>query len=311
MISREYKLEGSDGNPFHVYEWLPDNQGAVKCVLQIAHGMAEHAGRYSDFAYFMTEHGTAVFANDHRGHGKTAGTLENVGYIGEKNGWDNMVSDMYVLNRHISEKMAGILVFMLGHSMGSFLTRKFIIGYGSSLKGAVLSGTSGNPGLLGKIGIGLTNLLMLIYPARSESKLMDNLSFGAFNKPFKPNRTKFDWLSRDKEQVDKYVQDLFCGTVFSLGFFNEMLKGLLFVSHEKNIAKTPLNLPVLLLSGEKDPVGKNGYGVEEVYRKFKKVGMQNLSIKLFIDGRHEMLNETNRNEVYTYILDWISKCMKN
>ena len=135
---------------------------------------------------------------------------------------------------------------------------------------------------------------------------MNNMTFGAFNKPFRPNRTKFDWLSRDDEQVDKYVADPFCGGVFSIGFFNDMLKGVLFVSKQKNINKTPKDLPVLIFSGDKDPVGNNGKGVTEVYKKFKKAGVKNLSLKLFTDGRHEMLNETNKNEVYQFVLNWLN-----
>jgi alpha-beta hydrolase superfamily lysophospholipase len=136
---------------------------------------------------------------------------------------------------------------------------------------------------------------------------MDKLSFGAFNNAFKPNRTKFDWLSRDNEQVDKYVNDPFCGSIFSVKFFNDMLKGLLFINKQSNIDKVAEDLSILLFSGDKDPVGNNGKGVTEVYNKFKIAGVINLTINLFTDGRHEMLNEVNRHDVYQFILEWLNK----
>lgn len=307
MKSTEYKLKSSDGTEIQIYEWLPDNSENLKGIVQIAHGMAEHAGRYSDFANFLCSNNFAVYANDHRGHGKTAGNLENVGFLAPKNGWDKIVNDFRLLSVHIKEKYAETPLFAFGHSMGSFIVRKYLLDPGIKLQGVILSGTGGNPGILGKVGVFITHLMMLFNPAKSPSPFMDKLSFGAFNKPFKPNRTKFDWLSRDTEQVDKYVADPFCGSIFSIGFFNDMLNGLLYVSSRKNIDKTPEDLPVLIFSGDKDPVGNNGKGVTEVYNKFKKAGVKNLSLKLFSEGRHEMLNETNRADVYQFILNWLLK----
>jgi len=307
MKSDEFKLTTPDGLEVHVYEWLPDDPSRIKAVIQIAHGMAEHAGRYRDFAKFLTENGFAVYANDHRGHGKTAGDLDKVGFLAPSNGWGKLVSDFRQLSLHIKEKFNDKPLYVFGHSMGSFLVRQYILDPQVKIHGAIISGTGDDPGALGQIGVLLTRIMKLFYSAKSPSPFMDKLSFGAFNKPFSPNRTKFDWLSRDNEQVDKYVADPYCGEVFSIGFFSDMLNGLLFVSNQKNIDTTPNDLPLLIFSGHDDPVGDNGKGVTAVYNRYKKAGVKNLSIKLFTGGRHEMLNEINKSEVYLLVKDWMTK----
>ncbi len=307
MKASEFKLKMHDGVEIQVYEWIPDKENTIKGIVQIVHGLAEHAKRYSDFARFLTENGYAVFANDHRGHGKTAGDLKNIGYFGPKNGWTNLVSDIKVLSVHARGKYPNKGFFIMGHSFGSFLSRNVVLDPAYRISGAIFSGTAGHPGILGYVGIMLTKLLMYIYPKNSPSVLLNTLSFGAYNKPFKPNRTSYDWLSRDSEEVDKYVQDQYCGNIFSISAFNEIAKGLLFINQQTNINKTPEELSVLFLSGAKDPVGNFGKGVNEVYEKFIKAGIKNISLKIFPDGRHEMLNEINKSEVYQFILNWLNK----
>ena len=307
MQTTEYKLKSTDGIDIQIYEWLPDHPENIKAVIQIAHGMAEHAGRYHNFAEFLVSHNYAVYANDHRGHGKTAGKVENVGFLAQKNGWNLIVSDFRKISQHIKAKYHDKSLFVFGHSMGSFVVRDFIIHPETKINGVILSGTGGSPGFLGRIGKLITRLIMLFYPPNSASPFMDKLSFGKFNNAFKPNRTKFDWLSRDTAQVDKYVEDPFCGTIFSISFFKDLLTGLLYINNQKNINKVAEDLAVLFFSGEKDPVGNFGKGVTEVNNKFKKAGIKNLSMNLFSEGRHEMLNETNNQEVYQFILEWLEK----
>ena len=305
MKSDEFKLKAADGAEIHVYEWLPDDSGEIIGLVQLAHGMAEHAGRFKDFARFLTLNNYAVYANDHRGHGKTAGSLDKVGFLAPENGWDKVVSDFKLLSLYIKEKNKDKELYIFGHSGGSFIVRKLILDPGTKLQGVIISGTGGDPGMLGVMGVLITRVMMIFYPANSPSPLMDTLTFGSFNKQFKPNRTKFDWLSHDNEQVDKYVADPYCGGVFSIGYFNDLARAVLFVNKQKNINKTPKDLPVLIFSGENDPVGNNGKGVKEVYHKFRRAGVRNIVLKLFDNGRHEMLNEINKNEVYQFILDWI------
>ena len=305
MKTSEFKIRVSENIEIHVYEWLPDTE--PKAILQIAHGMAEHAARYANFAEFLTNNGYAVYANDHRGHGKTAGNVEKLGFFAEKDGWSFVMHDMYKLTLEIKKRNPDKAVFLFGHSMGSFLSRYYITQYASDIKGVILSGTGGHPGILGNIGVFITKMLIAFYGKKAQSPLMSKLSFGEFNKVFKPNRTEYDWLSRDDAQVDKYVADPFCGTVFTTGFYKDMLKGLLDVSTQKSIDEIPENLPIYLFSGNNDPVGENGKGVKEVYEKYKKAGIKNVSIKLYENARHETLNETNNDEVYNDILKWLNE----
>ncbi len=307
MNKSEYQLKAQDGKQIHVYEWLPDDPAEVKACVQIAHGMAEHAKRYEDFALFLNKNGFAVYANDHRGHGKTAGSVENLGYFAEEKGFEKVVEDMRVLTGKIQSEFPGKPVFLLGHSMGSFLSRSYAIEDASKINGLILSGTTGDPGLLGKVGVMLSNLISNIYGDKSPTPLMTKLSFGAYNKQFKPNRTEFDWLSRDEEQVDKYVNDPYCGTVFTAGFYRDMLGGLLYVNQKPAIAKMRKDLPVLLVAGDKDPVSENGKRVKEVFEKMKSAGVHNVELKLYPDARHEILNEINKEEVYNDILSWMNK----
>ncbi len=307
MITSEFKLTVEQNLDMQVYSWLPEKDVSLKGIVQIAHGMAEHAKRYEEFASYLTKNGYAVYANDHRGHGKTAGSVENLGFFSKENGWKKVVNDLKLLNQHIKKKHNTIPLFVLGHSMGSFLTRQYLMDPKIKLHGALLSGTANHPGVLGKVGLFLTKLLLLFNNPKSPSSLMDSLSFKAYNKAFKPNRTSFDWLSKDEKKVDEYVSDSYCGTIFSVQFYNDLLKGLLYISDIKNIKKTNQNIPILVFSGANDPVGENGKGVQKFYTKLKTAGIKDITLKLFEDGRHEMLNETNRKEVYAYILQWLNK----
>jgi len=264
-MSKEYKIKTTDNQEIQVYEWIPQDEQSVKAVLQIAHGMAEHAARYENFALFLNKNGYAVFANDHKGHGKTAGSVENLGYFADKNGFELVVNDMNSLTDKINERFPGKPVFLLGHSMGSFLSRYYSIKNASKLKGLILSGTAGHPGMLGKVGKMLSSVIMAFTGKRSQTPLMTKMSFGAFNNEFKPNRTEFDWLSRDNQNVDKYINDPFCGTIFTIGFYNDLLGGLLHVNNQAIINEISTELPVYLIAGDKDPVSKNGKGVTEVY----------------------------------------------
>jgi alpha-beta hydrolase superfamily lysophospholipase len=307
MRSNEYKLTITEDFEIQIYEWLPDEAAKIKGVLQISHGMAEHAKRYKDFATFLTQNNYAVYANDHRGHGKTAGKVENVGFFAERNGWEKVVDDLKALSKHIKEKHPEAPFFVFGHSMGSFLMRDYVQNPPFKINGAIFSGTAGNPGIVGKVGVFITKLLLLFNSPQKPSKLMNTLSFGAYNNKFKPNRTSFDWLSRDNEQVDKYINDDYCGTNFSIKFYNDLLKGLLTINKQSTMNLVAEDLPILLFSGDMDPVGDFGKGVKEVYNKYKKAGVKNVTIKLFDQGRHEMLNEINKEEVYILILDWLNK----
>lgn len=307
MKSETFTFKSSDDVSIFVYRWLPDDVSAVKGAVQIAHGMAEHAARYGRFAEALTKAGYAVYANDHRGHGKTAGSLENVGYFADENGWKKVVNDIHALTGIIKKDFSGKPVFLFGHSMGSFLSRNYAMLYGKEVSGVVLSGTGGDPGAIGKAGLFIAKIEAGIRGKKAKSETMNKLSFGAFNNALKPNRTDYDWLSRDNAEVDKYINDPWCGTVFTAGFFCDMLGGIGYINKKENIAKIPKNLPIYIFSGSKDPVGANTKGVTQVYEALKKAGVSDMTLKFYADGRHEMLNEINRDEVFSEVIDWLNK----
>lgn len=300
-------MECAENASIHVMKWTMDETSEIRAILQIAHGMAEHAERYDHFASFMRDNGILCYANDHRGHGKTASTIQDIGFFADNNGWQLVVQDMVALTREIKKEHPGIPVIIMGHSMGSFLLRNYLYLFGNEINGAILSGTSGNPGLLGVIGKWVAKIEGMVRGKKNPSHLMNFLSFSSFNKQFKPNRTEFDWLSRDDSSVDQYIKDPLCGGVFSISFFNDLLQGILDINKQENIEKMPKDLPVFFFSGDNDPVGNNGKGVLEIYNTFKSSGMADVSIKLYEDARHETLNEINKDDVYADILYWLNQ----
>ncbi len=203
MKKDTFSFKAADGLQIFTYRWKPDNTADIKGAIQIAHGMAEHAARYERFADALTKAGYVVYANDHRGHGKTAGSVEKLGYFADEMGWEKVVVDMHTLTGIIKKENPKKPVFLFAHSMGSFLSRYYSMHYGSELSGFVISGTAGDPGALGKVGMLVALIEAKIRGKKAQSKLLDKLSFGAFNNAFKPNRTAFDWLSRDNAEVDK------------------------------------------------------------------------------------------------------------
>jgi len=307
MKSETFTFKASDGVQIFTYKWIPDDASVVKGAVQIAHGMAEHAARYERFAEALTKAGYAVYANDHRGHGKTAGSQEEIGYFADENGWGKVVEDMHTLTGIIKKEFPKKPIFLFGHSMGSFLSRHYSMLYANELSGLVISGTGGDPGIIGKIGLLIAKMDARIHGKKAKSEIMNKLSFGAFNGAFKPNRTDYDWLSRDNAEVDKYISDPLCGTVFTAGFFCDMLGGIGYINKKENIAKIPKNLPIHIFSGAKDPVGASTKGVTRVFKALKSAGIGDLTLKFYKDGRHEMLNEINQDEVFNDVIAWTNK----
>ncbi|MGH4124083.1 MAG: lysophospholipase [Clostridium sp.] len=305
MKAENFKIKDKGDLEIFVYKWLPDENIKVKGVVQIAHGMAETAARYEGFARALTNDGFIVYANDHRGHGKTAGQVSKLGDLGE-DGFNSMVENMHGLNERIREENNNLPMFLFGHSMGSFLTQRYICLYGGDLKGAIISGSCGKQGITVDIARLIAKREIKKIGRIGKSNKLDKLSFGNYNNSFKPNRTAFDWLSRDNKQVDKYIGDPFCGTVFTAGFFYDFLGGLKSIADPREIKNVPKNLPIYIFSGDKDPVGKNGKGVLKLVNTYKEHGMVDLTYKLYKDGRHEMLNEINKEEVIEDVIKWLN-----
>jgi len=305
MKLENFKFKDKGDLEVFVYKWLPDTNVQIKGVVMIAHGMAETAERYESFAKSLTDNGFIVYANDHRGHGKTAGTVEKLGDLGD-DGFNSMVEDTHELKKRIKEENMDLPIFLFGHSMGSFLAQRYICLYGNELKGVIITGTCGAQGIILDIGRIIAKGEIKKIGRSGKSNKLAKLIFGSNNNSFKPNRTDFDWLSRDNKEVDKYIDDPFCGTVFTAGFFYDFLGGLKSIENHREIKNVTKDLPIYIFGGDKDPVGKNGKGLLRLVKTYKKHGIKDLTYKFYKDGRHEMLNETNKEEVTSDVIKWLN-----
>ena len=300
---REFSYPSSDGShTVHAMEWLP--QGQPRAVVQIVHGVAEYVGRYDHVARFLTERGFLVCGEDHLGHGKTVDDGK-YGYFSPRGGWDLVARDIRRLRELQGEKYPGVPYVMLGHSIGSFLTRTYLIRWPGTVDGAVLSGTGQEPAPLVALGKALAGGLCLLRGGDYVSPLVNAMSLGAYNKKFAPNRTGADWISRDEAVVDAYLKDPLCTFMPTVAMFRDMMGGLQYIADRNNLARMDKETPVYFLSGDRDPVGAMGKGVEKVVRMFRKAGCRDVSVKLYPEGRHEMFNELNRDEVMADLLAWL------
>jgi alpha-beta hydrolase superfamily lysophospholipase len=302
-LRENFTFTNKDGININVYKWTP--AGKIKGVIQVAHGMSEKALRYGYLADKLTEAGFVVYANDHRGHGKSAGSLLELGYISDKDGFQDMVDDMRQLTAIIMMENPQSKIILLGHSMGSFLTQRYIQLYGKDLSGVILSGTNGKQKPTINLGILLSKAIMTFKDRRYKSKLIDNLAFGSYNKKIKPALTKFDWLSRDKEEVKKYIDDPYCGTIFPVSFFYDLFNGMKTIHKEEYLKLIPKDLPIYIFGGNADPVGNYGDGIINLYKTYKSQSIKTLSYKLYTGGRHEMFNELNKDEVIKDTIEWM------
>jgi alpha-beta hydrolase superfamily lysophospholipase len=303
LKAEHFTIKNKEGQPLFVYKWLPEKVEA-RGIVQIAHGMAEHAGRYERFADLLTSHGYIVYANDHRGHGRTAGDLKNVGYLG-RDGFSGMVLDMKYLSEHIRGENLDLPLILFGHSMGSFLAQAYIQKWGQDLDGLILSGSNGQRGLDLKLGIIIARIQNFLLGEKRPSRLLNRLSFGAYNASFKPVRTPFDWLSTDTKEVDKYIKDPYCGGVFTTSFFLDFFLFLDQLYDREQASKIAKDLPIYIISGAMDPVGEEGKGVQRLIDFYKELGLRCVSSRLYLGARHELVNEVNRDEVMSDILNWL------
>jgi len=307
MRDQPFTFTTSDGHELFVHRWLPDGAVKTKAVVHLAHGMAEHAGRYARLAEALTAKGYAVYANDHRGHGKTAKTDEELGYFGPEKTFENVVRDITELVALEKKENPGLPVILFGHSMGSFMAQKFLIDHGRMIQGAVLSGTNGKPNLLASAGRLIARIEQRRLGPRGRSKLIDALSFGQFNKRFGRTRTAFDWLSRDPVEVDKYIADPRCGFICTTSLWVDLLDTLEVIARPESQAKIPKDVPVYVFSGTRDAAGDDTKNVEQLLSAYRRAGIQSVTHRFYPDGRHEMLNETNRGDVTRDLLAWLDR----
>ena len=284
--------------------WRPE--GAPRAVVQLVHGMAEHMDRYDPVARRLNRAGLAVIGHTHLGHGPRA---QRQGYFADHDGWQRLIDDVHRLRGIAQEQFPGLPYLMLGHSMGSFVTRCYLQEHGEGLAGAMLSGTGHFDRKTVTEALAAANLVCLFGGARKPSALIDRLAFGGYNKPFAPCRTDFDWLSRADAEVDKYVADPYCGFLFTGSGYRELFRGLKRLTDLEALRRMPKELPLLLFSGDSDPVGGMGRGVEQVAREMRDAGMEHVEVRLYPGGRHEILNETNRDEVVRDVIIFAEQCL--
>lgn len=303
---QDFYFQSSTGRTsIHALKCVPDSK--PRAVVQIAHGIAEHIDRYRPFMEFLADNGFVVAGNDHLGHGKSIRVPEEQGFFAEKDGWWRVVDDMDKLHDIMSNEYPELPYVLFGHSMGSFLTRTYLIKHPDKYDGVILSGTGHQSPALVLGGNAAASVMAKLNGAMGDGAKLDSLAFGTYLNKIENPRTKFDWLSRDTEQVDKYIADPLCGFVGKIGLYRDMMQGIKFITDKENIAQMNKEKPVYFMSGDGDPVGDYGKGVERAYKAFCDAGLHDVFMRLYPGGRHEMLNETNKEQVYQDILSWLNE----
>ena len=302
----DFTFPSSTGkNTIHARLCMPD--GEPRGIIQIAHGIAEYIDRYDPFMQFLAENGFIAVGNDHLGHGKSIASAEEQGIFAEEEGWSYVLKDMDALHDRMHAQYPDLPYIFFGHSMGSFLTRNYIIDHPDKPDLAIICGTGHQPKLMVWGGYTMARHYVRKDGPRGDGTKLNNIAFGSYNKGYDSVRTDFDWLNRDATKVDEYISVPLCGFVASVSLFRDMMGGIKYISDPKNIAKMNKDTPILFIAGGADPVGENGKGVERAYKAFCKAGMRDVFMRIYPDARHEILNELNHEEVFRDVLNWINE----
>ena len=305
MRKEEFYFDSRDGqSKIHAVRYTPETAEIVG-VVQIVHGMAEYVERYEEFAKFLTKRGFVVTGDDHLGHGKTVPQGGVYGYFCEQDPATVVVRDVHRLKKMTQKLYPDVPYIIVGHSMGSFILRNYLCRYGTGISGAVIMGTGMQPPAIIKISKSVTAIQKLLCGSKHVGKFIDKMAFGSYNKRFAPNRTAVDWLCGNEVEVDRYVADPLCGFVFTINGFRTLFELIDRIQKKENLEKVPKNLPVFMVSGADDPVGDYGKGVQRAYDSLKEAGLEHMQLKLYEKGRHELLNEVNRDVVMQDIYNWI------
>ena len=307
MVEKEeFYLNSTNGvTKLHVILWHPLEE--IRAIVQISHGMCEYVDRYDRLATFLAQHGMMVIGNDHLGHGETAKSEEELGYFPKAKGSETVVDDLYKVTKSIRARYPRIPYFLLGHSMGSFMARRYLMTYGSQLDGAILMGTGSQPPALLSAAKTTANSLSVVRGEHHRSQLMMKMAFGSYNKQYPSVRTEYDWLSRNDANVDTYLEDPYCGFMFTLNGYKVLFDVLSFIQEPANISKLPKEVPLLFVAGSDDPVGHFGKDVPEICRIYREAGVKNVEMKIYPGDRHEILNELDYEQVQMDILSFIEK----
>lgn len=302
----EFHFKSStDVNDIYCRVCTPDTE--PRAVIQIAHGVADHISRYDHMAMFFAERGFVVAGNDHLGHGHNIKSPVDEGFFATNNGWNHVVEDMDRLRNILKEQYPYIPHILLGHSMGSFLVRTYIIKHPGKYDAAVLSGTGHQPRAMVLAGYATAAAAVKLNGALAEGRILNDIAFGSYNSRIENCRTSFDWISSVPEEVDKYIADPWCGFVGKMALYRDMMYGIKFITDTKNLAKMSKDQPIYIYSGDADPVGEYGKGVERFYRALCKAGCRDVFLKLYPNGRHEMHNEYNKEQVFEDLFNWLKQ----
>ena len=299
-----FKIETADHTEVQAYSWLTEKPVAI---LQISHGMMEHARRYDHFARWLNEHRIAVYANDHIGHGLTAKTSSDLGHFPRKDDWQRSIEILHSLTKKIRADHPGIPVFLLGQSMGSVMVQTFMIQHGREADGYILSGPVRQSVIMANVSLLISGTISFFFGPADRSKLLIFLGYGQYNNKLKSRRTAFDWLSTVDSVVDEYISSPLCGFPCSNRFYENFFHGFKYISKRKNLKQIPPGTPAFIFAGRMDPAGKFGKYPQKINYLLSKFARAKVMMKLYCNGRHEMLNETNREEVYGDLLGWIDE----
>ena len=300
----EISFPSADGkNTVHGEIYTP-TVGGIRGVVQIVHGMIDHIGRYRLVAEFFTSHGYAVAGNDHLGHGKTAASPDDFGYFADSDGVLSVLRDIHTMNKHLRATFPGVPVILLGHSMGSFLSRLYVERHPHSISAHIIHGTGGPNPLVG-VGKLLSKLITSFYGARHRSELINNMAFGSYNKRYPKEEGHNAWLTRDLAKVADRDTNEFTSFKFTVSGYTDLFTFLACSNSKAWFKSYPKKMPTLVMSGDMDPVGDYGKGPAYVYKQLMINGASNVTLKMYEGARHELFNETNAEEVFHDILAWI------
>ena len=278
----------------------------LRGIVQISHGMCEYFTRYTSFAKYLCSLGFIVCGNDHLGHGSSVPPSGSLGFFGHHNGWNILIKNITTLTDRVRKQWPDLPYFLLGHSMGSMIVRLYLTRYGDKIDGCILSGSPASYAMTG-VGIQLANSVIRSHGPMYRSGMLNHLVFGKFNSRIENCETPFDWLTRDRSVVSLFQSDAKCNFIFTASGFRDLLFLEQKCNRMSNIRKTPHNLPVLFLSGDADPVGNYGNGVKKIAAAYRAAGCRNIDVIFYKGGRHEILNELNKTEVYGDISRWLEK----
>jgi alpha-beta hydrolase superfamily lysophospholipase len=301
MAFQQRELSARDNHRIRVFDWRTTSDSPPAAVIQILHGLGDHAMRYARFAKECNAKNLSVVAHNHRGHG----AAEGFGHFADVNGWDKVIADVLQVRQDIGTQYPELPVILLGHSMGSFVAQSFVMRHRGNNAGLILSGSTLAPRPELRISHATAKLAAVVTGKRRINALLNYMGLGKMNRKFEPARTSFDWISRDEDEVDRYVADPLCGGVFSNQLWTDLTGGMLEITSKSAIRSVRADLPIFILGGECDPVGGQS-GLQRLADAYRKTGHDNLTLKIYPGGRHEMLNETNRDEVTADILNWIT-----